>query len=271
MGDVENARLDSWKEIAAHFGRSVRTVQNWERSEGLPVHRHRHKKLGSVYALRTELHMWWEIHEQRVDPPPPRRFSIYRALIGLALLGAAGVLYFEFQASTPRPPTSARGLEDSSRPSPRGGAIAYHSDESGNFDIWVTPTDGGPATNLTKDHPGSDKNPSWSPDGRTIAFFSDREGGGYFIVSSTGGPPRRVPGWDASKVFLAELGLPVWSPDSAALAWATYGSNAETGRTEFFVEIYSIGDGSVRRVTLPGDSREQAGSIDLWAFARRDR
>ena len=68
-------RLDSWKEIAAHFRRSVRTVQNWETSEGLPVHRHRHKKLGSVYALRDELDLWWGIHEQRVELPPPQTLS----------------------------------------------------------------------------------------------------------------------------------------------------------------------------------------------------
>ena len=31
--------LNSWKEIASYLGRSVRTVQRWEREFGLPVHR----------------------------------------------------------------------------------------------------------------------------------------------------------------------------------------------------------------------------------------
>jgi TolB-like protein/Flp pilus assembly protein TadD len=52
-------RLDSWKEIASFFRREVRTVQLWERSEGLPVRRQYHKKLGSVYAYRRELEGWW--------------------------------------------------------------------------------------------------------------------------------------------------------------------------------------------------------------------
>jgi TolB-like protein len=52
-------RLDSWKEIACFFRREVRTVQLWERSEGLPVRRQYHKKLGSVYAYRRELEAWW--------------------------------------------------------------------------------------------------------------------------------------------------------------------------------------------------------------------
>ena len=249
MDDAENGRLDSWKEIAAHFRRSVRTVQNWERSEGLPVHRHRHKKLGSVYAVRVELDVWWQIHEQGVDPSPPQRLSTLQVLIGLALLGAAGVLYFEFQDSTPRPRPSARELEDSSSWSPRGDAIAYHSNENGNFDIWVRPSDSGTRTNLTEDHPGADQNPSWSPDGTRIAFFSERGGGGYYTVSSTGGPARRVPGSDAST-----LGPPVWSPDGAALVWVSSRSSETAGRTEAFVHIHSIEEGGVRVLPIPDDS-----------------
>src|SRR6202140_857545 len=51
-------RLDSWKEIASYLRREVRTVQLWEKREGLPVHRHFHKRLGSVYALRSEVEIW---------------------------------------------------------------------------------------------------------------------------------------------------------------------------------------------------------------------
>jgi hypothetical protein len=48
-------RLDSWKEIAAYLNRDVTTVQRWEKREGMPVHRHLHDKMGSVYAFRAEL------------------------------------------------------------------------------------------------------------------------------------------------------------------------------------------------------------------------
>jgi hypothetical protein len=51
-------RLDSWKEIAAYLKRDVTTVQRWERREGMPVRRHLHDKLGSVYAFRSELDAW---------------------------------------------------------------------------------------------------------------------------------------------------------------------------------------------------------------------
>jgi TolB-like protein/Tfp pilus assembly protein PilF len=51
-------RLDSWKEIATYLNRDVTTVQRWEKREGMPVHRHLHDKIGSVYASRVELDAW---------------------------------------------------------------------------------------------------------------------------------------------------------------------------------------------------------------------
>jgi Tol biopolymer transport system component len=58
--EADGPRLDSWKEIASYLGRGIRTVQRWEREEGLPVHRLDHVKRGSVYASRRELAAWWE-------------------------------------------------------------------------------------------------------------------------------------------------------------------------------------------------------------------
>jgi TolB-like protein/Flp pilus assembly protein TadD len=51
-------RLDSWKEIAVYLDRDVTTVQRWEKREGMPVHRHLHDRMGSVYASRAELDEW---------------------------------------------------------------------------------------------------------------------------------------------------------------------------------------------------------------------
>ena len=51
-------RLDSWKQIARYLGRSVRTVRRWEQHEDLPVRRHAHTSLASVYALRSEVEAW---------------------------------------------------------------------------------------------------------------------------------------------------------------------------------------------------------------------
>ncbi len=51
--------LDSWKQIASYLERDVRTVQRWEKKEGLPVHRQIHEKLGTVYAHKSEIDAWW--------------------------------------------------------------------------------------------------------------------------------------------------------------------------------------------------------------------
>jgi TolB-like protein/Flp pilus assembly protein TadD len=67
-GEATDQRLDSWKEIAAFLKRGVRTVQRWEQTEGLPVHRHQHAKLGSVYALRSEVAAWWESRGTQLQP-----------------------------------------------------------------------------------------------------------------------------------------------------------------------------------------------------------
>lgn len=56
-GSVED-RLDSWKEIAQYLKREVRTVQRWEKRDGLPIHRLQHDKLGSIYAFKSELETW---------------------------------------------------------------------------------------------------------------------------------------------------------------------------------------------------------------------
>ena len=52
--------LESWKEIAVYVGRSVRTVQLWEKEEAFPVHRHQHDKQGTVFAYRDEIDRWRE-------------------------------------------------------------------------------------------------------------------------------------------------------------------------------------------------------------------
>lgn len=68
-------RLDSWKEIAVYLGRDVRTVQRWERREGLPVHRQHHDKLGSVYAFRHEIDAWRTARSQRQEESPDETAS----------------------------------------------------------------------------------------------------------------------------------------------------------------------------------------------------
>jgi len=56
---TDEPRLESWGEIAAYLRREIRTVQRWERYQGLPIRRLQIGKLGSVYAFRSELDKWY--------------------------------------------------------------------------------------------------------------------------------------------------------------------------------------------------------------------
>jgi tetratricopeptide (TPR) repeat protein len=51
-------RLNSWKQIASVLNREVRTVQMWEKHEGLPIHRHFHNRRSTVFASRAEIESW---------------------------------------------------------------------------------------------------------------------------------------------------------------------------------------------------------------------
>src|SRR6266849_3272717 len=67
-------KLDSWGEIATYLGREVRTVQRWERTEGLPVRRHEHKKKSTVYAYTGELDAWIKQRQPKDDPEADAAF-----------------------------------------------------------------------------------------------------------------------------------------------------------------------------------------------------
>src|SRR5438067_1294532 len=65
--------LDSWKEIASYVKRDISTVQRWENREGMPVHRHIHRKRGSVYAYSSELDAWLQGRRPRLEEEEKER------------------------------------------------------------------------------------------------------------------------------------------------------------------------------------------------------
>jgi transcriptional activator of cad operon len=94
-------RLESWKEIAAYFRRDVRTVQRWEQTDGLPVHRHKRAHRPIPYAYKSELDAWWNSRSESGAPPahaaPPAdasrsntRAFLVAAVALVAVAAAAG-------------------------------------------------------------------------------------------------------------------------------------------------------------------------------------
>lgn len=72
---LHDRRLDSWKEIADYLAREVRTVQRWEQTERLPVHRHEHLKKSTVYAYTSELDDWMKQRQPKDDPEADAAFE----------------------------------------------------------------------------------------------------------------------------------------------------------------------------------------------------
>ena len=108
--------------------------------------------------------------------------------------------------------TSQLGAQGDPSLSPEGASFVYVDDMSGNWDIYFRRIGGENAINLTEDSPAADYQPSFSPDGESIAFRSDRNDGGIFVMRATGESVRR----------LTDFGFnPTWSPDGTKVLFAT--------------------------------------------------
>ena len=167
-------RLDSWKEIAAYLGRGIRTVQRWEREEGLPVHRLVHEKRGTIYARREELAAWWE----------SRRLTLTAPLTSSA--GAASAAPRLERLTWTTALTSWPALSSDAR------LIAYVSDDGQDGttpQIWIRQI-GGSALRLTSgDREYSHL--SFSPDNTRIIFTAtDHSGANVYEVPALGGELR---------------------------------------------------------------------------------
>lgn len=105
--------------------------------------------------------------------------------------------------------TNSRTLDTGPSLSPDGKLLAFASDRSGQFEIYVRPLDGlGKEIQITNDG-GPNVEAAWSPDGKWIAYHCVIHGG-ICMVPATGGNVR----------ILASPGSqPAWSPDSKKLAY----------------------------------------------------
>src|SRR5262245_1854434 len=91
--------------------------------------------------------------------------------------------------------------------SPDGATLAFEW----NGDIWTAPINGGAARPLTR-HASRDSEPRFSPDGKEIAFISDRDGDPQvYVVPVAGGAPKRLT-YHSEGYSLLE-----WAPDGKSL------------------------------------------------------
>ena len=246
-------RLDSWKEIAEYLRRDVTTVQRWEKREGMPVHRHVHDKIGSVYAFKADLDAWTRSRSIRasqengqttvaaVPIPQPRPLRVplltWRALVLLALVAALAVGTFVWLRTTEyfwrNPIANARfqrltnfdGIAEAAGVSRDGQFVAFLSDRGGKMDVWVTQVGSGEFHNLTHGSAPELVNPAirslaFSPDGSFVLFWARQQGQpgnpdiSIWAVPTLGGQPRP---------YLAGAAELDRSPDGSRVAYHTPG------------------------------------------------
>lgn len=191
--------------------------------------------------------------------------TLFLFIFGLSMTscnpGAATGTSAGTQAPAEVPPTQA--VRPSSTPEPIPCNIAFESNRDvGARDIFVMGVDGSNPVNLTK-HASDDWAPAWSPDGKQIAFVSNRGSGEsqgmfIFVMNADGGGLRQLtsesdsnyPDWSSDgKKIVYESGddvfiinadgsgssvnltktqakdrMPSFSPDSQRIAWISDGN-----------------------------------------------
>jgi Tol biopolymer transport system component len=249
-------RLDSWKDIAAYLKRDVSTVQRWEKREGMPVHRHLHDKLGSVYAFRWELEMWSQSRNLRRegDPGAPdvqdtslratatvrarrvSRWGFVSLTIGaVAVLGIGATVwhlertdYFWKNALANaqfRPVTDFEGIEQAAAISRDGKFIAFLSDRDGPVDVWVTQVGTGQFHNLTHGAVRELTNPSV----RTVSFSPDASAVFFWVRESAASNSGGIGVWTVPTMggplrpYLKDVAELDWSNDGGRLVYHTPG------------------------------------------------
>ena len=125
--------------------------------------------------------------------------------------------------------------------SPDGKKIAFSSDRSGNFEIWVCESSGLNSQQLTFFGGPDTGSPRWSPDGKQIVFDSHPDGpSDVYVINSEGGKPHRL----TENPF--DDFVPSWSRDGK---WIYFASN-RTG--DYQVWKMPAGGGEAVQVTRKG-------------------
>jgi len=162
--------------------------------------------------------------------------------------------------------------------SPDGRFVVYSARPAGNWDVFLLRVGGERPMSLTGDSESDDLQPVFSPDGEQVAFRSARSGGGLFLMGATGESVRRLadfgwnPSWSPDGREVAFATLPVFhSPfDRPAKSelWAVEVASGRTRRIspgDAVQPSWSPGGHRIAYWGLPDGSSQR----DIWTVPAR--
>jgi Tol biopolymer transport system component len=215
------------------------------------------QRQASVTELKNELRSLQRLVDSQLAgtaaAPPRSRMSSVAIAALLALMAVVAALGWLAAGRAPAADpwdgavatqiTDSIGAELFPSVTPDGQSLVYSAADRGDWQIYMQRIGGRTPFLLTPNSPARDTQPAVSPDGSRIAFRSERDGGGIYIMGTTGEAPRR----------LTDVGFnPTWSPDNKAVAVATM--NVERPDSQYAVSelwVIDVESGARRRIDVP--------------------
>ena len=225
-------QLTSWKEIAGYLNRDIRTVQRWEKREGLPVHRQLHESRPSISVTTAELDAW--TRQRTVGPASTRPLVWWKSwrlwlAAAAAFAGILAIVAWRFPQRREvalRPLELEHGLRVAGTPSWDGRFVPYISAKRQQAELFLHDTETGQSRivyRLPEGLPADIADAAASPDGSQIAYalLFKRGGGQLRIVRSDGSGDR--PLLSDPKYLLSRPSG--WSPDGRSILATLWAPN----------------------------------------------
>ncbi|HEY3027358.1 MAG TPA: protein kinase [Pyrinomonadaceae bacterium] len=238
-----------------------------ERIIGRALEKDRELRYQTASDLRSELKRWQrtldsspttskrsQVRTSRVSRATRNATIAKTGLTLAALLVVAALLFVALRRLSPQQNTAPLknlsfvqltdqpGTELFPSLSPDGKSVVYASKASGNWDLFLQRVGGKNPRNLTADSTADETQPAFSPDGERIAFRSERERGGIFVMGATGESVKR----------LTDFGYhPAWSPAGREIAFSTHNIEDPNDRTleRSDIWIVNVETGAKRELT----------------------